>query len=252
MLTAKKWNDVVEHLALTIGLDEVVAPFGFEVETRNFSQRNNVLRLYVFYKSETMKEKEVLQKIKLELQENYPEIYENIGVLGSGRTGFVKNVSEPTYENYFLAIENIRTEKPLLQSYSEYVAGSAYLIGARLLPELSRIDENALARLRIRQLFRISCTLYPDLADESEHLLNTLSYRSIGVDPTIFLPNPDEVSEIGDISLKCADFLYECRSRKGYEIDVFAGGGRELIFLDEDMFFDAVNKVSSKYMDFYE
>jgi len=251
MLTAKNWNSIIGDIGVKSGMTNFVAAFGFEIDIRKFSPEKEVLRLYVFYNNSLSNEEHVLKKFLCLLKERYPEIHSRMGVVGSGKTGFKHIKKNPNYDDYFFAIEKVDSEKEILDCYSSYIAGSLYLIATEELPEFSRIEINSLARLRIRQLFWICCCIYPELSKNCKSIISKLSYRSVGVDPTIEVNSESEIKEILLIRDKCKKFIEETISSKEISIDVFAGGGKQKIFIDEDRFFAAKNKVKKSYERFY-
>ncbi len=254
MLTAGGWNRIVSKLASDAGMDEAIAPFGFEVGQDSFTPLQRVSRLFLFYKGSQSDEQQVLDRFLGRLRQTQPGIYANIGVAGSGKYGFRQLIGQPRHEHYFLAIERIETALPILESYSRYIASAVFLMAAGWLPEQKRAALNPLARLRIRQLFKISCWLYEGLRAENRALAQRLDYRPSNVNPTIPDASAEQLEQVDEILSACREF---CSRPDGQplpdraEIDIFGGGGRLTVAVDGPAFKRATRCVSETYGRFY-
>lgn len=208
-----QWDKLLEQLISDYNLQlEIISPYGFEVAKQIRFQKNPVSRFYIYYKG-NIDEAKFEDLLIFNLAKYANQFFDNVNVIGSRRFGFKSiNCLTPDNTKFFIAIEKINTSENLLENYSRYIACSYTSLGKGTLPELKRIEKNAMARLRIRQLFIIYRELYGDyFTEEMINFANLISTKPSGIN---FISNNEFISleesfEIEKITQFCS--LLDCR-----------------------------------------
>ena len=156
---------------------ELISPYGFEVMCDEKYLEYDIKRFYIYYKGD-INEKIFKDTLLEYLEDTQRDFFRMINVIGSRRYGFDSiNCIRPQCNNIFIAFEKIQTDEPLIDNYAKYISCSFVSLAKLTLPEINRIDYNAMARLRIRQLFKIYQSLYYDFfTDEMNIFIDKLSY----------------------------------------------------------------------------
>ena len=254
-ISPRIWNQIVQSATRGIGSVDLISPFGFELLNGESHRVRSVSRFYVYYRSETVGETQVLQAVLGHLADFWPGLHARISVIGCRTEGTraMKQGFGPL--DCFLHVERIETRLPVVRSYARYMTGMIDALALGDLPELAKIGYSGTARLRIRQLFRIAVDLYPDLRRYCIEEPEKLSQSPVGIDPSRKQPiTPEERAQISNIILSCRDFVETGGFRQKVatrEIEMLGSSQKRRIRVDPDLFDSVAKTVEQRHSAYY-
>lgn len=254
-ISPRIWNQIVQSASRGIGSVDLISPFGFELLEGESHRVRNVSRFYVYYRSETVGEGQLLQALLGHLNDFWPGLHARVSVIGTRSEG--TRALKPGFgpQDCFLHVERVETRQPIVRSYARYMAGMIDAMALGDLPELAKIGHSGTARLRIRQLFRIAVDLYPDLRRHCIEAPEKLSQSPVGIDPSRKQKiTPEEREQITNIVLSCRDFVETGifrRSAARREIDMFGTSRKRLIRVDPGLFDEVARRVEHNHCSYY-
>ena len=242
------WDRIVSQSTSDLDID-IISPFGFEVLGNVNFLKNELRRFYLYYKG-NYDENYILDRIVSLVKKEHSSFFKDIAVVGSRKYGFKVVVNrEPTIDDVFISIQKINTDKSILESYACYLSCSFYSVSTNTLPELSRSQDNAMARLRVRQLYKIYQELYKDYDVKA---IDGLKFSPTEI---TFMVRPEEpvnneIFQIDEIVSNCK-VLHEKVNKNNpqyFKYNHFGADDSELAFLDKLVVKEAMNKVENTYM----
>lgn len=254
-ISPRIWNQIVQSASRGIGSVDLISPFGFELLEGESHRVRNVSRFYVYYRSETVGEVQLLQALLGHLADFWPGLHSRISVIGTRSEG--TKALKPGFgpQDCFLHVERIETRQPMVRSYARYMAGMIDAMALGDLPELAKIGHSATARLRIRQLFRIAVDLYPDLRQHCIDAPEKLSQSPVGIDPSRKQPiTPEERAQISNIVLSCRGFVESGMFRQSAarrEIEMLGTSRTRQIRVNPDLFDTVAKTVETRHCRYY-
>lgn len=249
------WHDITQAAFRSLPPLDVVSPFGFELLGAPAVAARQVARFYLYFRSEFVSEQALLHRLLAHLRSHWPEIHARVAVIGSRRLGAIPLLPELTPQDYFIHVEQVDTPYPVLRAHARYMAGAVHAMGAGYLPELAKIERSGMARLRIRQLFLISQSLHPGLADCVPDGMARVSPSPAGVDPMREQPiTPEERIQITQIVEACRRFIATpafTGQAAWRDFDLLASGRRQRIAVNPGLFDRAAALAETRHRAFY-